>query len=51
MDNQILAIIVFLVGAALGAAVGWFLLRTKASSANAADLATLKERLIGKDSE
>jgi DNA recombination protein RmuC len=51
MDNQILVIIVFLLGAALGAVVGWFLLRTKASSASAADLATLKERLIGKDSE
>src|SRR6185503_1279543 len=51
MDNQILIIIVFLLGAALGAVVGWFLLRTKASSASAADLATLKERLIGKDSE
>jgi DNA recombination protein RmuC len=51
MDNQILVIIVFLLGAAMGAVVGWFLLRTKASSATAADLATLKERLIGKDSE
>lgn len=51
MDTQILFIIVFLVGAALGAAVGWFLLRTKASSASAADLATLKERLAGKESE
>jgi len=51
MDTQILSIIVFLVGAALGATVGWFLLRTKASSASAADLATLKERLAGKESE
>jgi DNA recombination protein RmuC len=51
MDTQILFIVVFLVGAALGAAVGWFLLRTKASSASAADLATLKERLAGKESE
>ncbi len=51
MDTQILFIVVFLVGAAFGAAVGWFLLRTKASSASAADLATLKERLAGKDSE
>ncbi len=51
MDTQILSIIVFLVGAALGAAVGWFLLKTKASSASAADLATLKERLAGKESE
>jgi DNA recombination protein RmuC len=51
MDTQILIITVFLVGAALGAGLGWFLLRTKASSASAADLATLKERLAGKDSE
>jgi DNA recombination protein RmuC len=51
MDTQILLIVVFLVGATLGAAVGWFLLRTKASSASAADLATLKERLAGKESE
>lgn len=51
MDTQILFIVIFLVGGALGAAVGWFLLRTRASSASAADLATLKERLIGKDTE
>lgn len=51
MDTQILSIVVFLAGAGLGAAAGWFLLRTKASSASAADLATLKERLEGKDAE
>src|SRR5687767_6869445 len=51
MDAQILFILVFLAGAGLGAAVGWFLLRTKASSASAGDLATLKERLSGKESE
>lgn len=51
MENQILFIIVFLVGAGLGAAVAWLLLKTKASSASAADLATVKERLSGKDSE
>jgi DNA recombination protein RmuC len=51
METQILSIIVFLVGAALGATVGWFLLRTRVSSASAADLATLKERLAGKDAE
>jgi DNA recombination protein RmuC len=51
MDNQILFIVIFLIGGALGAAVGWFLLRTKASSASAADLATLKERLTGKETE
>ena len=51
MDTQILSIVVLLVGVALGAAAGWFLLRTKASSASAADLATLKERLGGKEAE
>ena len=51
MDTQILSIVVFLVGAALGLAAGWFLLKTRASSASAADLATLKERLGGKDAE
>ena len=51
MDIQILFIVVFLSGAGLGAALGWFLLRTKASSASAADLATLKERLMGKETE
>jgi DNA recombination protein RmuC len=51
MDTQILFIVVFLLGAGLGAALGWLLLRTKASSASAADLATLKERLAGKQEE
>src|SRR5882724_11184768 len=51
MDTQILSILVFLIGLALGWAAGWFLLKTRASSASAADLATLKERLGGKDSE
>ena len=51
MDTQILSIVVLLVGVALGVAAGWFLLRTKASSASAADLATLKERLGGKEAE
>ncbi len=51
MEPQILSVLVFLVGAALGLAAGWFLLRTRASSASAADLATLKERLGGKDAE
>lgn len=51
MDTQILFIVIFLIGAALGAAAGWFLLKTKASSASAADLATLRERLAGKESE
>ena len=51
MDTQILSIVVLLLGVALGAAAGWFLLRTRASSASAADLATLKERLGGKEAE
>ena len=51
MDTQILSIVILLVGVALGAAAGWFLLRTRASSASAADLATLKERLGGKEAE
>jgi DNA recombination protein RmuC len=51
MDTQILIIVVFLAGATLGAWLGWLLLRTRASSATAADLATLKERLAGKDAE
>jgi DNA recombination protein RmuC len=51
MDSQILVIVIFLVGAAIGAGLGWFLLKTKASSASAADVATLKERLAGKESE
>ena len=51
METQILSIIVFLVGTAIGLAVGWFLLRTKAKSDSAADLATLKERIGGKEGE
>src|SRR5258705_900127 len=51
MDTQIFSIAIFLIGTALGVGVGWFLLKTRASSASAADLATLKERLGGKDSE
>lgn len=51
MDTQILFIVVFVTGAALGAVLGWFLLRTRATSASVADLATLKERLVGKESE
>ncbi|HEV7680765.1 MAG TPA: DNA recombination protein RmuC [Pyrinomonadaceae bacterium] len=47
----LLSIGVFLAGVALGAAASWFLLRTKASSASAADLATLKERLGGREAE
>lgn len=42
---------VALIGIAMGAALGWFLLRAKARAANAAELATLKERLTGKETE
>src|SRR5260370_37700125 len=51
MDTQILFVVVFFAGTALGAAVGWLLLRTRARSVSAADLATLKERLAGKEQE
>ena len=52
MDPQIpIAILVLLLGAALGSAVAWLLLRTKARAVSAAELATLKERLAGKENE
>jgi DNA recombination protein RmuC len=51
MDNQILSVVIFVAGALIGAAAGWFLLKTRASSVNAAELATLRERLDGKDAE
>ncbi len=51
MDSQILSVAIFIAGALLGAAAGWLLLKTRASSVNAAELATLKERLDGKESE
>lgn len=51
MDTQIFSILIFLIGAAMGLWAGWSLLKSRASSASAADLATLKERLDGKDSE
>jgi DNA recombination protein RmuC len=51
MDNQVLSVVIFLAGALIGAAAGWFLLKTRASSVNAAELATLKERLDGKEAE
>jgi DNA recombination protein RmuC len=51
MDTQILSLTIFLVGTGLGAAAGWFLLKTRASAVGAAELATLKERLEGKESE
>src|SRR6266851_5929854 len=52
MNSQVLAVLaMFLLGGAIGAALGWLLLRAKARAANAAELATLKERLTGKEAE
>ena len=51
MDGQIVSLTVLVLGVVLGAIAGWFLLKTKASAANAANLATLKERLEGKEAE
>ncbi len=51
MESQLFLIVTFAVGIAIGVAAGWFLLRSKASAAGVADLATLKERLTGKDAE
>jgi DNA recombination protein RmuC len=51
MDTQILVIIVLLLGALLGATIAWLLLKTKARSVSAAELATLKERLTGKEND
>src|SRR5713101_1187484 len=52
MNSQVLAVLaIFLLGGALGAALGWLLLRAKARAANAAELATLKERLTSKEHE
>ena len=51
MDTQILVIIVLLLGSLLGATIAWLLLKTKARSVSAAELATLKERLTGKEND
>ena len=51
MDTQILVIIVLLLGALLGATIAWLLLKTKARSVRAAELATLKERLAGREND
>ncbi|MDQ1728878.1 MAG: recombination protein RmuC [Pyrinomonadaceae bacterium] len=51
METPILIIVILLIGTALGAAAAWFLVKTKATSANAAALATLNERLAGKGAE
>src|SRR5258707_9586827 len=49
--SSLIPVTMILIGIAIGAALGWFLLRTKARAANAAELATLKERLTGKETE
>jgi DNA recombination protein RmuC len=52
MNGQVLVVLeMFLLGGALGTALGWFLLRSKARASNAAELATLKERLTSKETE
>ncbi|HEX3282151.1 MAG TPA: DNA recombination protein RmuC [Pyrinomonadaceae bacterium] len=52
MNAEILiGIVILLFGAAVGAALAWLLLKTKAGAVTAAELATLKERLAGKETE
>ncbi len=52
MNTEILIVtVVLLLGAAVGAALAWLLLKTKAGAVTAAELATLKERLAGKENE
>ena len=51
MDPQILTLIIFIAGVALGAIGGFLLLKAKATALSATDLATLKERLEGKEGE
>ena len=52
MNGQVIALLtMFLLGGALGATLGWLLLRTKARASNAAELATLKERLLAKEND
>jgi DNA recombination protein RmuC len=52
MDAQVfMVVIALLLGAAVGAVVSWLLLKTRAGAAMAAEQATLKERLAGKESD
>lgn len=52
MNAEILiGIVVLLLGSAVGAVLAWLLLKTKAGAVTAAELATLKERLAGKEGE
>ena len=49
--GSLIPVVMILIGIAIGAALGWLLLRAKARAANAAELATLKERLTSKETE
>src|SRR4029079_3890053 len=52
MNTEILIdILVLLLGAVGGASLAWLLLKTKAGAVTAAEVATLKERLAGKENE
>lgn len=52
MNAEILiGIVVLLLGSAVGAVLAWLLLKTRAAAVMAAELATLKERLAGKEGE
>jgi DNA recombination protein RmuC len=49
--ESLIPVAMILTGIVIGAALGWLLLRTKARASNATELATLKERLAGKETE
>jgi len=49
--ESLIPVALILIGIVVGAALGWLLLRAKARAANAAELATLRERLTGKETE
>src|ERR1041384_80374 len=52
MDTQTLfTIAALLLGAGIGALVAWLLLKSRAGAATVAEVATLKERLAGKEAE
>ena len=52
MNAEILiGIVVLLLGSAVGAVLAWLLLKTRAAAVMAEELATLKERLAGKEGE
>src|SRR5688572_11152840 len=52
MDSQVLMIVLMLLlGVGLGAIVSWLLLKAKAGAVTAAEQATLKERLAGREND